>query len=216
MGTSSVQISSLVLAMLSFLSFIISSLTDCWKQDAKDAYSSVGLSVRCRGLWSECVYDNMASFWTCDIPVSYLSDHPVSLVITRALVIVKGLLCLIAFPLLVLGMKCTTIISTGDQQKGQFCQAAGIMLLSGGICGAVAVGWFAIDTALKYRTEVVLAVPGITYELGYSFWLAAVSATCVCISGLLLIGLNCINTGAQTKTFNSIQPRSLHNAMTYL
>ncbi|XP_053308376.1 claudin-16-like [Spea bombifrons] len=217
MGNSAAEIFSFVLVILSIGSFILSGTTDCWREDAKDPYSSVGLSSRCRGLWSECVYDNMADLWTCDIPVSYLSDHPVGLVITRALVIITGVLCIAAAPLLLLGMKCTTFLSSADRRKVCFSTAAGIMLLAGGIAGAVAVSWFAVDTALKYRAEVGLAVPGITYELGYSYWLAAASAAGACVPALLLIGLNCRrNPTAEKEANRASQCRSHHNATTYL
>uniref|UniRef100_A0A8C5MSS4 Claudin n=1 Tax=Leptobrachium leishanense TaxID=445787 RepID=A0A8C5MSS4_9ANUR len=217
MGNTSVEIFSFVLVILSIVNFILCSATDCWRQDAKDPYSSVGLSARCRGLWSECIYDNMANIWTCDIPISYLNQHPVSLVATRALVIIKGVSSIAATSLLILGMKCTTIIKKEGHHKEQFSKAAMILLLVGGISGAAAVFWFAIDTALKYSAEVSLAVPGITYELGYSYWLAVVASMCAFTSALLLIGVNCkINVRAEEKISNAYQRRHQDNAMTYL
>ncbi|CAH2319849.1 claudin-16-like [Pelobates cultripes] len=158
----------------------------------------------------------MANIWTCDIPVSYLSHHPVSLVVTRALMVIKGILSIIASPLLILGMKCTTIIKNDDHHKVQFSKAAMILLLMGGISGAIAVFWFALDTALKYRTELSLAVPGITYELGYSYWFAVASATCICGSAFLLVGLYCRIHARVMEKPSSFQHQSNKNAMTYL
>ncbi|XP_075459305.1 claudin-16-like [Ascaphus truei] len=159
----------------------------------------------------------MANIWTCDIPVSYLSGHPVALVITRALVIVKGALSIAAAPLLIMGMKCTTFINSRDHHKVKLSTAAGTMFLIGGVCGGIAVLWYAIDTALKYRTEVGLGVPGITYELGYSYWFAAASAICACVPALLLLGLNCRSkAGAEKKPSNTFQPRIHNSAITYL
>ncbi|KAM3922087.1 claudin-16-like [Leptodactylus fuscus] len=217
MGSTCVEVLSLVLAILSFVSFIVCSTTDCWRQDAKDPYSSVGLSSRCRGLWSECIYDHMANIWTCDIPISYLSEHSVVLVVTRALVIVNGILCIATTPILILGMKCTNIIRMEGDHKMWFCRAAGIMLFVGGASGGVAIFWYALDTALKYRTEVVLAVPGITYELGYSYCFAAASAGFTSISALLLICSNCTRkTRVVAKPRSGNACRRLNNAMTYL
>ncbi|XP_072012217.1 claudin-16-like [Engystomops pustulosus] len=217
MGSTTVEVLSLVLGLVSFVSFIVCSTTDCWRQDAKDPHSSVGLSLRCRGLWSECIYDNMANMWTCDIPISYLSEHSVVLVATRALVVVNGILSISATPVLILGMKCTNIVHKGGDHKTWFCRAASIMLLLGGISGGVAVFWYAIDTALKYRTEVVLAVPGITYELGYSYWFAAASAGCASIPALVIICLNCrTKTEAVTTTDTENTCRNRIKPMTYL
>ncbi|XP_075047156.1 claudin-16-like [Mixophyes fleayi] len=217
MGSTSVEVLSLVLGILSFVSFIVCSATDCWRVDAKDPYSSVGLSSRCRGLWSECVYDYMANIWTCDIPVSYLGEHPVVVVVTRALVIVNGFLSVAAVPVLILGMKCTRVGSSVDNRKLRFSRAAGIMLLIGGVSGGAAIFWYAIDTALKYRTEVVLTVPGITYELGYSYWLAVISAGCTCVAASLLIYLDCRRIViVETKPIRPSRCRTHNNAMTYL
>ncbi|CAM5105472.1 unnamed protein product [Natator depressus] len=109
------------------------------QQDAKDPHSSVGLSARCRGLWSECVFDNMANLWTCDIPISYLSEQS-------------------------------------------------------GLSGAIAVLCYAVDTVQKYRLEVSLGIPGVTYELGYSYWMAAAGTICTCVTGILLIVASCAST----------------------
>ncbi|CAM4668772.1 unnamed protein product [Lepidochelys olivacea] len=225
-------------------------------QDAKDPHSSVGLSARCRGLWSECVFDNMANLWTCDIPISYLSEHsgsicgtsakrpfsstlkvlvvtyemaPTSqnsfcprpgsaqlirraipvpdftlqlsafpsgavLVITRALVILTGIFCLGAVPCLIAGMKCTKLISEQVHQKYKFSLAAGTLFFLGGLSGAIAVLCYAVDTVQKYRLEVSLGIPGVTYELGYSYWMAAAGTICTCVTGILLIVASCAST----------------------
>lgn len=139
------------------------------------------------------------------------------LVVTRALVIVNGILSIAATPVLILGMKCTNIVHWGGDRKIWLSKTAGIMLLLGGISGGVAVFWYAIDTAIKYRTEVVLAVPGITYELGYSYWFAAASAGFTSIPALLIICLNCRSkTRAVAKPGSGTVCRSPNNAMTYL
>ncbi|XP_075696886.1 claudin-16-like [Rhinoderma darwinii] len=159
----------------------------------------------------------MANIWTCDIPISYLSDHPVVLVVTRALVIVNGILSIAAIPVLILGMKSTNIIHRGGDHKMLFYRAAGIMLLLGGVSGLVGVFWYAIDTAIKYRMEMVLAVPGITYELGYSYWFAAASAGFTSIPALLIICLNFRNKSRVVANPSSATVyRSHTNAMTYL
>ncbi|XP_078496556.1 claudin-16-like [Lissotriton helveticus] len=159
-------------------------------QDAKDPHSSVGLSSRCRGLWSECVFDNMANLWTCDIPVSYLNDHPVSFVITRAMMVVQSVFCIVALPILIIGMKCTTFVKK-KCHKSRFSISAAILFLLGGLSGGVATFWYAVDTVLKYRLEVGLGVPGVTYELGYSYWMTAAGTICASTSGMILIGMKC-------------------------
>lgn len=71
-----------------------------------------------------------SSWQRCDLFPSSLIVH---LVVTRALVIVNGVLILAATPPLVLGMKCTNIISREDVLKMNLSRVAGIMLLLRGI-----------------------------------------------------------------------------------
>ncbi|XP_015274141.1 PREDICTED: claudin-16-like [Gekko japonicus] len=173
--------------------------SDCWRQDAKDPLSSVGLSVRCRGLWSECIFDNVANFWTCDIPISYLSEHPAVLVVTRVLVILSGFLTLAALPPFIAGMKCTNLIRDKVPRKYKFSLAAGSLFLLGGTAGAVAVLWYGIDTVQKYKLEVTFSIPGVTYELGYAYWMAAGGTACACSAGILLIVASCLNAESPGK-----------------
>ncbi|KAF7239340.1 Claudin-16 [Varanus komodoensis] len=176
-----------LLGSLGLLLLVLCAKSDCWRQDAKDPLSSVGLSIRCRGLWRECIFDNVASLWTCDIPVSYLSDHPAVLVVTRVLVILSGSLVLCAIPPSIAGMKCTKLTQGRRLRKHNFSLTAGILLLLGGLSAAVAVLWYGIDTVQKYKLEVALGIPGVTYELGYSYWTAAAGAACATSGGTLLI-----------------------------
>ncbi|XP_053137530.1 uncharacterized protein LOC128338726 isoform X6 [Hemicordylus capensis] len=132
------------------------------KQDAKDPLSSVDLSNRCRGLWSECVFDNVANLWTCDIPISYLSEHP-------------------------------------------------------GLSGAIAVLWYGIDTVQKYKLEVSLGIPGVTYELGYSYWMAVAGMACASSTGVLLIAANSLNAQMPRKALKPFRsPPDSKRQGTYL
>ncbi|KAM9299316.1 claudin-16-like [Gastrophryne carolinensis] len=228
MGSVSVELLSLFLGILSIGFLLVCSVTDCWRQDAKDHLSSIGLSSRCRGLWSECLHDHMANIWTCDIPLSYLNDHPVPLVVTRALIIVNGFLSIAAIPLLVLGMKCMIAISKEDDLKRKISRAAGIILLLGGLSEPVLASClFVHNFNMNYITygkalyskqfKVVLDIPGVTYELGYSYWLAVASVGCVCTSASLLIFLNCRpDASAESKTSSGDRHKTRNGAMTYL
>ncbi|XP_060615067.2 claudin-16-like [Anolis sagrei] len=190
---------SLVLGTLGLALLILSTGSDCWRQDAKDPLSSVGLSVRCRGLWSECIFDNVANLWTCDIPISYLSKHPGVLVVTRVLVILSGFMTLFALPTLIAGMDCTKLFHDNVPLKHTFSLAAAILFLLGGLSGAVAVFWYGIDTIQKYKLEVSLGIPGVTYELGYSFWVAVAGVASATSSGLLLSIAYCLRTQSPRK-----------------
>uniref|UniRef100_A0ACB8EE75 Uncharacterized protein n=2 Tax=Sphaerodactylus townsendi TaxID=933632 RepID=A0ACB8EE75_9SAUR len=190
---------AMALGVSGLLLLILCAESDCWRQDAKDPLSSVGLSVRCRGLWSECIFDNVADLWTCDIPISYLSEHPAVFVATRVLVILTGFLTLAAMPLFIAGMKCTKLIRDKVLWKYKFSLAAGTLFLLGGLAGAIAVLWYGIDTVQKYKLEVTLGIPGVTYELGCAYWMAAGGAACACAAGILLIAASSLDAQSLRK-----------------
>ncbi|XP_066493541.1 claudin-16-like [Tiliqua scincoides] len=211
------DISAMALGSLSLVLLLLSAGSDCWRQDAKDPLSSVGLSNRCRGLWSECVFDNVADLWTCDIPISYLSEHPAVLVVTRVLVILSGFLTLTALAPFIAGMKCTNLVHDRIPQKYKFSLAAGSLFFLGGLSGAIAVLWYGIDTVQKYKLEVSFGIPGVTYELGYSYWMAAAGTACASSAGLLLIATNGFNTQTPRKELDSLQsPPHTKGQGTYL
>nr|XP_033777302.1 claudin-16-like isoform X2 [Geotrypetes seraphini]XP_033777303.1 claudin-16-like isoform X2 [Geotrypetes seraphini] len=108
--------------------------------------------------------------------------------------IVKGLFCLTAVPVLILGMKCTRFISNKNHQKFRCSITAGILFLLGGLAGGVALLWYAVDTVQKYHLEVGLGVPGVTYELGYSYWFSTTGAICAASAALLLLSVNCVGS----------------------
>uniref|UniRef100_UPI00398EBF50 claudin-16-like isoform X3 n=1 Tax=Pristiophorus japonicus TaxID=55135 RepID=UPI00398EBF50 len=174
------------------------------KSDAKDPHSSIGLSFRCRGLWGECVYDIAAGYWTCDIPTSFLGHLPTDLVITRALVIVTSAASIVATLVLIGGMKCTKFVSDGGTEKDKLIVYAGAIFFFGGIAGGIGMTWYAAETVVKYKFEVSFGVPGITYELAYSYWLASTGVLCMCLAGVLLVSTHCakINRSSQRKKRN--------------
>ncbi|XP_053137526.1 claudin-16-like isoform X2 [Hemicordylus capensis] len=186
-------------------------------QDAKDPLSSVDLSNRCRGLWSECVFDNVANLWTCDIPISYLSEHPAVLVTTRILLILSSFLTLAAVAPFIAGMKCIKLFRDGVPQKYKFSLVAGILFLLGGLSGAIAVLWYGIDTVQKYKLEVSLGIPGVTYELGYSYWMAVAGMACASSTGVLLIAANSLNAQMPRKALKPFRsPPDSKRQGTYL
>ncbi|XP_067826737.1 claudin-16-like [Heptranchias perlo] len=212
MGATILQVFSLALGVSAAALLIISNLTDCWRSDAKDPHSSIGLSYRCRGLWGECIYDITAGYWTCDVPTSFLGNLPnwlivfcllvlADLVITRALAIVACIACVVATLVLISGMKCTKFVSDGGTEKDKLIICAGTIFFLGGIAGGIGMTWYAAETVIKYKFEVSFEVPGITYELAYSYWLASTGVLCTCLAGVLLVSTHCakISRSSQRK-----------------
>ncbi|XP_053137528.1 claudin-16-like isoform X4 [Hemicordylus capensis] len=162
------------------------------KQDAKDPLSSVDLSNRCRGLWTV-------------------------LVTTRILLILSSFLTLAAVAPFIAGMKCIKLFRDGVPQKYKFSLVAGILFLLGGLSGAIAVLWYGIDTVQKYKLEVSLGIPGVTYELGYSYWMAVAGMACASSTGVLLIAANSLNAQMPRKALKPFRsPPDSKRQGTYL
>ncbi|XP_053137529.1 claudin-16-like isoform X5 [Hemicordylus capensis] len=161
-------------------------------QDAKDPLSSVDLSNRCRGLWTV-------------------------LVTTRILLILSSFLTLAAVAPFIAGMKCIKLFRDGVPQKYKFSLVAGILFLLGGLSGAIAVLWYGIDTVQKYKLEVSLGIPGVTYELGYSYWMAVAGMACASSTGVLLIAANSLNAQMPRKALKPFRsPPDSKRQGTYL
>ncbi|KAM8927916.1 claudin-16-like [Pelodytes ibericus] len=130
------------------------------------------LSIRCKGLWRECVWDRFVKIWTCDVFSSYLNPHPAPVVLTRALIITASITSVLAFLLLILGFK-----------NFNYCQDPSIKLqclwLSSGL--HCLVGMSSLAGVIRYcvyvyfihQYEVSLKIPGFpSFEYGYSLWMA--------------------------------------------
>ncbi|XP_069040054.1 claudin-16-like [Lepisosteus oculatus] len=130
--------------------------------------------------------------WTCDSPLSFLGDLPVEMVVTRAVVVITCTVCILAIPGLICGMRCTKLISDIQNQKVKLILSSGILFLFGGVSGAVGLLWYGADTLIKYRQEVKFGIPGVTYELGFSYWLAAGAVACIVTSAVTLLTQHCM------------------------
>ncbi|XP_039610858.1 claudin-16-like [Polypterus senegalus] len=181
------EVLALIVALLGLTLLILANETDCFRQDAKDQFASVGLSIRCRGLWSECLFDNTANIWTCDFPVSYMGELPAEVIVMRVIDVVTCGMCILAIPLLICGMSCIRCMNETESRKVKLVLSSGLLFLFGGVCGLSGTGWYAAATWNKYKQEVILGIPGVTYELGYSYWFAICGVLCEVMVGILLL-----------------------------
>ncbi|CAK6975840.1 claudin-16-like [Scomber scombrus] len=155
-------------------------------QGAKDQLTSVGLSSRCRGLWGECVHDSLVGLRTCDVSVSYMEHLPADLLAMRAGLVLMCLLSVVSILIMIPSLRCTTLIPSVLAQ-GRLMQISGALCVCGGVCGAVGLLWYGVDTYTKYEQEVNLGMPGITFEFGLSYWLTVGSVFCSLTSAVLTV-----------------------------
>ncbi|XP_072101071.1 claudin-16-like isoform X2 [Mobula birostris] len=118
------QLMSFSLAFVSTFFLIVATWTDCWMVNADD---SLEVSQKCRGLWWECVTNSMDGIRTCDQYDSILAEHPLKIVLTRALMITADILAGFALIILVLGLDCVKILRDEPQIKLRICYMAGFI-----------------------------------------------------------------------------------------
>ncbi|XP_001362551.1 claudin-16 [Monodelphis domestica] len=172
------------LAFFSAGFLIVATWTDCWMVNADD---SLEVSTKCRGLWWECVTNAFDGIRTCDEYDSILAEHPLKLVVTRALMITANILAALGFLSLLLGLHCVKFLPNEPLIKVRICFVAGILLVIAGVPGIVGSVWYAIDVYVE-RTSLVLhnIFLGIQYKFGWSCWLGMAGALGCFLAGAVL------------------------------
>ncbi|XP_020655662.3 claudin-16-like [Pogona vitticeps] len=164
-----VALISVFLGALSFGCTVGSLCTDCWQVNSK---GSVVLSMRCRGLWGECVWDKFVKIWTCDVYSSYLNPHPAAIVITRASLITSAVAGAAAFLCLLFGCRYFDCF-LGATAKRRCLYLSMAFYLLAGLLSCVGVIRYSMYVFSQHQYEVSLRIPGFpSFEYGYSLWVA--------------------------------------------
>ncbi|KAL1788302.1 claudin-16 [Sigmodon hispidus] len=172
------------LALFSTGFLIVATLTDCWMVNADD---SLEVSTKCRGLWWECVTNAFDGIRTCDEYDSIYAEHPLKLVVTRALMITADILAAFGFITLLLGLNCVKFLPNEPHIKVRLCFVAGTTLLIAGAPGIIGSVWYAVDVYVERSSLIIHNIfLGIQYKFGWSCWLGmAGSLGCFLAGGLL-------------------------------
>nr|XP_056720816.1 claudin-16-like [Euleptes europaea] len=166
---SSASLLAIFSGALSFVCTVGALCTDCWQINSK---GSVVLSMRCRGLWGECVWDKFVKIWTCDVFSSYLNPHPVAIILTRASLITSSVAGIGAFLCLLSGCRYFSCLQDKTAKHRCLCLSVGFYLLAG-FASCVGVIRYCVYVFSQHQYEVSLSIPGFpSFEYGYSLWMA--------------------------------------------
>ncbi|XP_053545877.1 claudin-16-like [Bombina bombina] len=178
------QFMALCLAFVSTVFLIVATWTDCWMVNADD---SLEVSQKCRGLWWECVTNTQDGVKTCDQYDSILAEHPLKIVLTRALMITADILASFALIILILGLDAVKFLREEPHIKLRMCYMAGFIFGIGGIPGMIGSVWYAVDVYVERATLVLQNVfLGIHYEFGWSCWLGMAGSTGCFLASIVL------------------------------
>ncbi|XP_058849030.1 claudin-16-like isoform X3 [Acipenser ruthenus] len=143
------------------------------------------LSIRCRGLWRECVWDKFVKIWTCDIFSSYLNPHPATIVVTRSLMITSSIASVAAFLCLLLGFRHFHYCKDAMRRR-QLQRLAAALYFLVGVFSTGAIIRYCVYVYYIHQYEVSLKIPGFPgFEYGYSLW-TAVGATLGALSSAVI------------------------------
>ncbi|CAM5166197.1 unnamed protein product [Eretmochelys imbricata] len=178
------QLMAFCLGLLSTLFLVIATCTDCWMVNADD---SLEVSLKCRGLWRECVTNVQDGIRTCDQYDSILAGHPLKIVVTRALLITADILAGLALITLLLGLDCIKFLKEAPHIKLKMCYMAGLTLGLGSVLGMVGSVWYAVDVYVERATLIFHDIfLGIHYDFGWSCWLGMVGSTGCFMASIML------------------------------
>ncbi|XP_067329021.1 claudin-16-like [Anolis sagrei] len=162
-------LASLLGGFFSLFALLGSLWMDCWQVNSK---GSVGLSLRCRGLWGECVWDKFVKIWTCDVFGSYLNPQPEAILVTRIAVIVSVIAAAAALLCLVSGCQYFQCLWAGIAKQRCLISSLALSLVAG-LSSCVGVTRYGIYVFAQHQYEVSLKIPGFpSFEYGASLWLA--------------------------------------------
>uniref|UniRef100_A0A8C6RZ52 Claudin-16 n=1 Tax=Nannospalax galili TaxID=1026970 RepID=A0A8C6RZ52_NANGA len=184
------QYAACFLAFSSTVFLIVATWTDCWMVNADD---SLEVSSKCRGLWWECVTNAFDGIRTCDDYDSIYAEHPLKLVVTRALMITADVLAAFGFITLLLGLDCVKFLPDEPYIKVRICFVAGTTLLIAGAPGIIGSVWYAVDVYVERSSLIIHNIfLGIQYKFGWSCWLGMAGSLCCFLAGSFLTCCLCL------------------------
>ncbi|KAM6155861.1 claudin-15 [Rhynchocyon petersi] len=136
-------------------------------------------------LWHSCATDSLGVYNCWEFPsMLALSGY---IQACRALMITAILLGFLGFFLGIMGLRCTNLGRIETSRKAKLAATAGVLHILTGICGMVAISWYAFNITRDFFDPLY---PGTKYELGPALYLGW-SASLLSILGGICLFSNC-------------------------
>ncbi|XP_037743481.1 claudin-15 isoform X1 [Chelonia mydas] len=153
-------------------------------------------------LWQSCATDSTGVYNCRDFPsmlglTGYLQA-------CRALMITALLFGFLAIVCSVVGMKCTKVANGNPAAKGKMAATGGCMFILGGLCGMVALSWYAFNITRDFFDPLF---PGTKYEIGPALYVGWSGSLLAIVGGGCLLG-SCCTPSSQDKSFHYALPKA--------
>ncbi|NWW94967.1 CLD19 protein, partial [Rhynochetos jubatus] len=180
MASSSLQIYALLLALAGFTILLVTTMSNRWKISDTGTVL-VPADWISEGLWMDCAVVALGSIQCKKFLYMLASDTHVQA--CRALMIASILLGFIATVLSLLGLKCTKVGLSDEEEKMKFAVTGGFLFILGGLCSMVAVSWYAAMVTAQFFDPLYA---GTKYELGDALYLGWAGSVLYMLGGILL------------------------------
>ncbi|XP_053861160.1 claudin-15 [Malaclemys terrapin pileata] len=166
-----------------------------WRVSTVDG-NVITTSTLFENLWQSCATDSTGVYNCRDFPsMLALSGY---LQACRALMITALLFGFLAILCGVVGMKCTKVADGNPAVKGKMVAAGGCMFILAGLCGMVALSWYAFNITRDFFDPLF---PGTKYEIGPALYLGWSGSLLAIVGGGCLLG-SCCTHPSRDKSFS--------------
>lgn len=181
MATTGLQVMGLLLSLTGWAGSALVCATPWWRVSAFVGDELVVSEVLWEGLWMTCL-----SQWgkvQCKVYDSGLALSG-SAQLCRALTVVSLLLCLLALPLAVAGLKCTHCLGNQQEAKERLVRAAAVLFVFSAAVFILPVTWTAYVVIRDFYDPNV--APPLKRELGPAIYLGWVMALLMLVGGAVM------------------------------
>ncbi|XP_048811076.1 claudin-19-like [Lagopus muta] len=180
MASSALQILSLLLALAGFTVLLLTTMSNRWKISGSTAVL-VPSDWISEGLWMDC---GIADFGAIQCrKFLYMLSSEIHIQACRALMIISTLLGFVAAVVSLLGLKCTNVGLSDEDEKMKVAVTGGFLFILGGLCSMVAVSWYAAMITAQFFNPIYT---GTKYELGEALYLGWAGSVLCMLGGIFL------------------------------
>ncbi|XP_076996961.1 claudin-15 [Tamandua tetradactyla] len=152
-------------------------------------------------LWYSCATDSLGVYNCWEFPsMLALSGY---IQACRALMITAILLGFLGLFLGLVGLRCTNILDMVLSRKAKLAAAAGALHILAGICGMVAISWYAFNITRDFFDPLY---PGTKYELGPALYLGWSASLLSILGGVGLCSSCCCSPNEVLTSRDSARP----------
>ncbi|XP_078103072.1 claudin-3-like [Sander vitreus] len=175
------EILGLVLAVLGWISAIVSCALPMWRVSAFIGVNIVTAQTTWEGIWMNCVVQSTGQM-QCKIHDSMLALSP-DLQAARALTIISIVVAIVGVLVAIMGAKCTNCVDE-ESAKARVTIAAGVAFIVASLTQLIPVSWSANTIIMEFYSPIIPEAQ--KREIGVALYLGWAAAAFLLIGGGIL------------------------------